>query len=141
MKADIDKLPPTRGLIDLSSHSTGGSPLIEGYTLTKIYDDILLVKPLDESGDGDSILKGGVYVPKNASSNAWRLGKVLLKGKNAKNVKVGDCVIFPNDLGLTVKNIKVAGFGVVKSGFFLNEQRLFGTCTPPEEDEDSVSDS
>jgi hypothetical protein len=132
-KASIDNLAPTRGLIDLSAHSQGESPLMEGYTLEKVYDDIILVKPLDESEDGDAILKGGVYVPKNAVSQAWRIGKVLLKGPGAVNVKVGDCVIFPNDRGLNVKNMEVAGVGKVKSGMFLNEQRLFGTCSPNED--------
>ena len=114
---------------------------MDGYTLKKVYDDILLVLPMDESEDGDAILKGGVYVPKNAVSQAWRIGKVLLKGPKAKNVKVGEYVIFPNDRGLTVKNIKVSGIGTVRSGFFLNEERLFGTCEPPVEDESSTTDS
>lgn len=130
MKADIDKLAPTKGLIDLSSHSSGESPLIDGYTLDNIYDDIILVRPVDESEDGDAILKNGVYIPKNAVTQAWRVGKVLLKGPNANNVEVGDYVIFPNDRGLTVKNINVTGVGKVKAGYFLNEQRLFGTCSP-----------
>ena len=137
-KANIDQIAPTRGLIDLSAHSEGDSPLIEGYTLNKVYDDIILVKPLDESEDGDAILKGGVYVPKNAVSQAWRVGQVLLKGPAAVNVEVGDCVIYPNDRGLNVKNINVEGVGKVKSGTFLNEQRLFGTCTP---DESSTSNT
>ena len=141
MSADIDNIKPTKGLIDLSTQSKGDNPLMDGYTLTKIYDDILLVRPIDESEDGDAILKGGVYIPKNAVSQAWRIGKVLLKGPKATNVELGEYVIFPNDRGLTVKNIKVAGIGTVKSGFFLNEERLFGTCTPPEEDEDSSSDA
>ena len=141
MKADIDTLAVKRSLIDLSSHSSGDSPLMDGYTLTNIYDDILLVKPMDESEDGDAILKGGVYVPKNAVSQAWRVGQVLLTGPSVTNVKVGEYVIFPNDRGLTVKNIKVKGIGTVKAGYFLNEERLFGTCEPPTEDEDSTSDT
>ncbi len=144
MKADIDALKPTRGLIDLSSHSTGESPLIEGYSLDKVYDDIILVKPVDESEDGDAILKGGVFIPKNAVTQAWRVGLVLLKGPCATSVEVGEYVIFPNDKGLTVKNIKVTGVGTVKSGYFLNEERLFGTCSLIEaepEDEDSPSDT
>ena len=141
MSANIDALKPTKGLIDLSTQSKGDSPLLEGYTLTKVYDDILLVRPVDESEDGDAILKKGIYIPKNAVTAAWRIGKVLLKGPRAENVKVGDYVIFPNDRGLTVKNLKVAGVGTVRSGFFLNEERLFGTCEPPEDDEDSTTDS
>jgi hypothetical protein len=141
MKTSIDNLAPQKSLIDLSAHSGGDSPLIEGYTLTGIYDDILLVKPMDESEDGDAILKGGVYVPKNAVSQAWRIGKVLLAGPSVRNTKVGEYVIFPNDRGLTVKNVQVKGIGLVKAGYFLNEERLFGTCEPPESDEDSTTDS
>jgi hypothetical protein len=141
MKTSIDNLVPTRSLIDLSAHSDGASPLIEGYTLTSIYDDILLVKPMDESTDGDAILKGGVYIPKNAVGQSWRVGKVLLVGPSVRNTKVGECVIFPNDRGLTVKNVRVKGIGLVKSGYFLNEERLFGTCEPPKSDEDSSTDS
>ena len=141
MKANIDALKPSRGLIDLATHSTGESPLIEGYTLDKVYDDIILVRPVDESEDGDAILKGGVFIPKNAVTQAWRVGQVLLKGPNANSVEVGEHVIFPNDKGITVKNIKVTGVGTVRSGYFLNEERLFGTCTPIESaDEDSPSD-
>ena len=141
MKADIDTIAPTRSLIDLSTHSGGDSPLMDGYTLTSIYDDIILVRPMDESEDGDAILKGGVYVPKNAVSQAWRVGQVLLAGPSVRNTKVGEYVIFPNDRGLTVKNMKVKDLGVVRIGYFLNEERLFGTCEPPESDEDSASDS
>ena len=141
MKASIDNLAPTRSLIDVSAHSNGDSPLVDGYVLKKLYSDIILVKPVDESEDGDSIIKKGILIPKNAAMNAWRVGQVILKGPDAANVDIGDFVIFPNDRGLTVKNLNVAGVGVVKSGSFLNEERLFGTCEPGETDEDSSSDS
>lgn len=135
-KANIDTLAPTRNLIDLSNHTDGGSPLLDGYQLDKVYDDILLVLPVDESEDGDAILKKGIYVPKNAAGQAWRVGRVILKGPRAKNVKVGDYVIFPNDRGLFVKNMVVKGVGNVRSGMFLNEERLFGTCSPVEESDE-----
>ena len=135
-KANIDTLAPTRNLIDLSNHTDGGSPLLDGYQLDKVYDDILLVLPVDESEDGDAILKKGIYVPKNSAGQAWRVGRVILKGPRAKNVKVGDYVIFPNDRGLFVKNMVVKGVGNVRSGMFLNEERLFGTCSPVEESDE-----
>ena len=47
-------------------------------------------------------------------------------GKVVKEPQQGDIVIFPNDKGVTVSNMDIDGYGVVKKGMFLNEQRLFG---------------
>ena len=40
--------------------------------------------------------------------------------------KKDDIVIFPNDKGVTVANMEIEGYGKIKKGMFLNEQRLFG---------------
>ena len=127
MPADIDIIKPTRSLIDLDSHSEGDFG-IDDFKLKFIFDDILLVEYVDESETGD-ILRNGIVVPVNAVNKAWRKGKVILAGPNSKYAKVGDIVLFPNNVGVTVAKIYVEGVGMVKSGLFLNEDRMFGICT------------
>jgi hypothetical protein len=128
MAANIDQLTPTRNLIDLSSHSSGDFG-IDDYTLTFIFDDILLVKYIDLTEDGDGITRNGLYIPTNALTKAWRKGKVIIAGPKAQYTKKDDIVIFPNNLGVAVSNIDVEGYGKLDKGIFLNENRIFGICT------------
>jgi cellobiose-specific phosphotransferase system component IIB len=127
MPLDIDLLPTTRSLIDLSSHSSGDFGL-EDYELTFILDDIILVEYVDISSDGDNIVRNGLYVPTNAVTKAWRKARVILTGPNVKHAKKGDIVVFPNNLGVTVSNMDIEGHGKIKKGIFLNESRIFGIC-------------
>ncbi len=131
MPADIDKLTPTRSLIDLTKHSDGDFGL-DNLELTFIFDDILLVEYIDETEDGD-ILRNGIVVPTNTLTKAWRKAKVILAGPNAKYAKKDDIVVFPSNLGVTVSNLDVTGKGKIKSGVFLNEDRVFGICKPKDE--------
>jgi hypothetical protein len=125
-KVSIDKLAPTRGLMDLSSYSGGEDISLYGYELSTLYDDIILLTMVDESEDGESVLRDGIYIPLNANTKAWRIGKVLIKGPNCISVKSGNHVMFPGDKGIPVKNMYVKGFGQVKTGYFINEERIFG---------------
>lgn len=127
MPLDIDLLPTTRSLIDLSSHSSGDFGL-EDYELTFILDDIILVEYVDISSDGDSITRNGLFVPTNALTKAWRKARVILTGPNVKHAKKDDIVVFPNNLGVTVSNMDIEGYGKIKKGIFLNESRIFGIC-------------
>lgn len=131
MAADIDKLIPTRGLIDLSSHSSGDFGL-EGYELKFLFDDIVLVELVDLSESGDTIMRNGLHVPTNAVRMAWRKGKVMLKGPRVAYANVGDIVTFPSNMGVAIANIKLADGETVKNGMFLNEARMFGICAPLE---------
>lgn len=134
MRANIDQIAPTRSLIDLSSHSEGDFG-IRDYELSFIFDDILLVEYIDATNDGDGVIRNGIYVPTNALTKAWRKARVILAGPDAKYTKVGDIVIFPNNLGVTVSNIDIENVGPVKSGVFLNENRIFGICKPKNKDD------
>jgi hypothetical protein len=58
----------------------------------------------------------------------WRKGKVILKGPNVLFTEVGEIVVFPSGMGSGVSNLEVKGYGKVKNGLFLNEQRMFGVC-------------
>jgi len=138
MRADIDKVQPTRSLIDLSSHSSGDFGL-DDYILNFIFDDIILVEYIDLTDDGDGITRNGIYIPTNAITKAWRKARVLLTGPNVKYTEVGNIVLFPNNLGVTVSNIDVDGVGKVKSGVFLNENRIFGICKPKTNDSNTTS--
>lgn len=131
MPADIDQLLPSRNLIDLTSHSDGNFGM-DDYVLSQIYNDIILVEFIDLSEDGDNIKRGSIYVPTNTLTQAWRKAKVILVGTEVKNTKVGDIVMFPNDKGVSVSGMEVAGYGKIKRGMFLNEQRLFGKCAVKE---------
>ena len=129
-QVNIDALAPKKSLIDLDGHSEGGFDLTDDYCLSFLFDDILLVEYIDEVEDnsGTSILRGGIYIPVNAANKAWRKAKVILAGPEAKYVKKGDIVMFPNNKGASIANINIEGHGKVRKGMFLNEQRLFGIC-------------
>jgi len=133
-KVSIDNIAPTRKLTDLSSYAGGENVSLYGYELSNLYDDIILLTMVDESEDGESILRDGIYIPLNANTKAWRIGKVMLKGPACTNVKVGQHVVFPGDKGIPVKNMDIKGVGRVKTGYFLNEERIFGIVEPVEQD-------
>ncbi len=124
--ASIDNLAPTRSLIDLSKPDKGDFG-IDDYELSFIFDDILLIEYVDETEDGD-VMKGSIVVPSNALNKAWRKGRVILSGPDAKYAKEGDVVIFPNNMGVTISGVTITGKGKVKNGVFLNEERMFGIC-------------
>jgi cellobiose-specific phosphotransferase system component IIB len=128
-QASIDQLTPTRSLIDLSSHSSGDFGL-EDYELNFIFDDIVLVEYIDMTATGDGIMRNGLYIPTNTLTKAWRKAKVILAGPQVKYTKVGDIVIFPNNLGVTVSNIDISDHGKISNAVFLNESRIFGICKP-----------
>lgn len=127
--ADIDQLTPTKGLIDLSDHSQGEGPLLLGYELNELFDDIILATYSDLDECGDNIVRDGIVIPGNAAERAWRIAQVVLTGPNCTQVKEGDHVIFPNNFGMRASNIKVTGRkDKIKNSVFLNEERIFGTC-------------
>lgn len=125
----LDNLKNTRSLIDLEGCSTGDFGL-DDYSLSFLFDDIVLVEMIDEVSDGmgDAVRRGELYIPTNAMTKAWRKGKVVMKGPSVRYCEAGDIVVFPNDKGATVSNLLVEGYGKVGKGMFLNEQRLFGIC-------------
>ena len=110
-----------------------------GYNLKSVLDDILLVKYVDETEDGTSIMRNGLLVPINTDTKAWRIGEVILAGNNVKVAKIGEYVCFPNNLGVPISNIEIDGYGKLKKGIFLNEQRIFGICTLRKDDNESIA--
>jgi len=128
---DINKLNPTRSLIDLSgfpSNSLDSS--IIGYDLVDVLDDIILAEFVDVSASGNEIVRNGLVVPINAQTNAWRIGRVVLCGRGCVLVKKGDYVCFPNNMGVNISKIDVVDHGTIESGQFLNEHRIFGVVRP-----------
>ena len=121
--ASIDNLAPTRSLNDLDF----------------IFDDILLVEYVDETDEGDEVIRNGIVVPTNALTKAWRKGRIILAGPETKYAKEGDIVIFPNNMGVTISNITVSGKKKVKKGIFLNEERMFGICKRKDDSSKSSS--
>jgi hypothetical protein len=131
MSANIDQLAPTRSLIDLSRYSDNDFGLHD-FDLCELFDDLILAEYLDQSDDGETIMRDGVLVPTNAVTRAWRIGRVILAGRKCDNVKPGDQIMFPHDKGIPVKGITVEGHGELKHGIFLNEERLFGVVKAKE---------
>jgi co-chaperonin GroES (HSP10) len=130
MPANIDLLPVHKSLIDLSELPKNSfNSVFYGYNIKTVLDDVLLVKYVDETEDGSSIVRNGIVIPINADTKAWRIGEVVLCGPTAKYVKKGDYVCFPNNLGVPVANLDIDGYGNLKKGLFLNEQRIFGICS------------
>ena len=129
----IDKLKPLRSHIDLSDKSLPSDFGMDDYVLSKLMDDVMLIEFCDlQSGeDGlEYVMRGGIAVPVNQVHNMWRKGKVILKGPNVQYTDIGEVVLFPANMGIQVTNIEVRGYGKVKKGLFLNEQRMFGCCEP-----------
>jgi len=128
--ASIDLLPTQRSLIDLDGFHKGNFSMGEDFKLSFVFDDIVLVEFIDEVSDGksDTIMRDGILVPTNSLIKAWRKAKVVLVGPSVKFCKPKDIVIFPNDKGASVSNIEIEGYGKLRKGVFLNEQRLFGIC-------------
>jgi hypothetical protein len=125
----IDLIPKNvenlnKGLVELESYKNSDLNL-EGWELTDVLDDILMVEYIDISSDGTQIKRGNIWVPVNVVNFAWRVGKVHLAGPNCQTVKKSDCVIFPND-----KGIKVASLNNISNLVFLNEARIFGVAKP-----------
>jgi cellobiose-specific phosphotransferase system component IIB len=126
----IDVLAPTRSLINLDSFHNGNFSIGDDFKLSFVFDDIVLVEFIDEvsDGKGDVVMRGNIFVPTNALVKAWRKAVVVLVGPSVKYCKPNDIVIFPNDKGASVSNIEIEGYGKLRKGVFLNEQRLFGVC-------------
>jgi hypothetical protein len=140
MPANIDLLPTQKSLIDLSELPKNSfNSVLYGYNLKSLLDDILLVRYVDETDDGTSILRNGIVVPINAETKAWRIGEIILCGPSSKHVKNGDHICFPNNLGIPIANIEVEGYGTLKKGLFLNEQRIFGIVTVRQDNESVAS--
>lgn len=123
----MDNVKHKKGMIDLDANSEGFFGL-DDYKLSFVFDDIVLVEFVDEIEDskGSAVMRNGLYVPTNVNTKAWRKAKVVLVGPNVAFCKKDDIVIFPNDKGVSVANLDVDGYGKVKKGMFLNEQRMFG---------------
>jgi hypothetical protein len=125
-KVSVDKLSTKKSLIDLQSHSDGDFG-IDDFVLKKVLGDVILVEYIDigEGSGGEAIERNGIYIPTNTLKQAWRKAEVVLVGPEVEQTEVGDYVLFPNDIGVTVANVDVDG-RTLKKGIFLNEQRIFG---------------
>ena len=112
-----------KGLVRLEDYTGSDLNLIE-WKLTGVLDDILMCQFVDTNADGTEIERGGIWVPINATLQAWRVAKVILAGPRAR-VKVGQHVMFPSTFGMKASNING-----LKHICFLNEDRIFGICEP-----------
>ena len=110
------------GLVQIDKYK-GNDFELNGWNLTKVLDDILMVQYVDINEAGTEIKRGNIWLPINAVQHTWRIGVILLAGPNCKTVKQGDHVVFPND-----KGIQVANLNNLKNIVFLNEARVFGVC-------------
>jgi hypothetical protein len=131
MSFSIDVLAPQKSHIDLSDKMLPSDFGLDDYQLSNLFDDVILIEYCDLHGGEDGseyILRGGIAVPINQVHNAWRKGKVILNGPRVQYAKVGDVVVFPNNMGIPITNLEVEGYGKIKNGLFINEQRMFGIC-------------
>ena len=129
---DITTIAGTRSLIDLSDTDTKSMNL-ENYTLSKLFDDIILVEYLDENENAE-VTRDGFVLPGAVVKNLWRKGKVILTGQGVELCKADDIVLFPNDKGILITNVEVEHYGKVKKGMFLNERRIFGKLKEKQHD-------
>jgi hypothetical protein len=130
MAVSIDVLAPQKSHLDLSDSALPTDFGLDDYKLTKLFDDVILIEYCDMVSEetGDYVMRGSIAIPVAQIHNAWRKGKVLLKGPNVRYTDIGEIVMFPTNMGIGISNIDVAGHGMVKHGLFINEQRMFGGC-------------
>lgn len=114
------------GLVQIDNYK-GSEFELDGWKLSRVLDDILMVQYADINEEGDLVKRGSMWVPIHAVNHVWRVGKVLLAGPNCKTVKEEDYIVFPNDKGIQVSNLNG-----LKNIVFLNESRIFGVCVPKE---------
>jgi hypothetical protein len=131
MRADIDKLLPERGLIQLSADAVVDMD-VDNFKLTRLHGDVLFCEYIDMSEDGESILRNGIFVPLHVRTQAWRKARVIIAGVDAKWSKEDEIVLFPNNYGVAIENLEIDGKGKIKHGVFLNESRIFGVCVESE---------
>jgi hypothetical protein len=112
------------GIVQLEQYQ-GHALELDGWKLTDVLDDILMVQYIDVNENGTEIKRGSIWVPINTVNFVWRVGKVVLAGPNCKTVKQNDFIVFPNDKGIQAANIND-----IKNIVFLNESRIFGICEP-----------
>jgi co-chaperonin GroES (HSP10) len=107
------------GLANIESYKD--CPLPEDYEVVELLGNIIQVEYADVANDGKSLVRNGIILPNEVvDQKAWRIGKVLLVGPDARQVKKGHYVMFPGDKGLI--GIQKGGKTVV----FLDEKRIFG---------------
>jgi cellobiose-specific phosphotransferase system component IIB len=131
MTQSIDILRPQKSHIDLSNKTLPSDFGLDDYVLSELLDDAILIEYCDLHGSEDGaeyILRGGIAVPVNQVHNAWRKGTVILTGPNVRQVKKGQIIVFPNNMGIPISNLEVDDHGKVKNGLLINEQRIFGIC-------------
>tara|TARA_A100001201_G_scaffold51132_1_gene50802 strand:+ start:666 stop:1148 length:483 start_codon:yes stop_codon:yes gene_type:complete len=125
-----------RSLIDLDTYQHTDNFSLHGYKLSKVMDDIVLAQYADLAEDGKTIERNGIYIPLSQVQKTWRLARVVLAGPNCKFSNVGDIVCFPDDKGIKVDNIKVAGYDdPLRNCLFLSEDRFFGVCEQVDQDD------
>ena len=110
------------GLPSLDLTEMQGNPVPPDIEITGVLGDILMCEIADESEDGQTVNRGGIFVSTDISKKLWRVGKVVKAGPQCSDaVKVGDHVMYPSDKGIPMIQHK-------KKYIFLNEQRIFCTC-------------
>jgi hypothetical protein len=131
-KVSIDLAPVQKSHIDLSDRNLPTDfGITDDYVFSALIDDVVLVEFADIIEDGiggQALSRGGIAIPLSHVQSAWRKGRVILIGPRVQYTKVGDIVVFPNNMGIDISNLEVAGHGKLKNGHFLNEQRIFGIC-------------
>lgn len=141
MSLSVDILPTQKSHIDLSDRLLPQDFDLKDFVFKKLLDDVILVEFIDLVGDeGEYAERNGILISTTEVQNMWRKGKVILKGPNANYVEVGDIVVFPNNMGIPIKNLEVWEHGPLKNGLFLNEQRIFGVCERLEKNEEDRKD-
>jgi len=131
MTQSIDILAPQKSHINLSDKTLPTDFGMDDYVLSELLDDAILIEYCDLHGGEEGaeyILRGGIAVPINQVHNAWRKGTVILTGPTVRQVKKGQIIVFPNNMGIPISNLEVDDHGKVKNGLLINEQRIFGIC-------------
>ena len=127
----IDLRRAQKSHIDLSDKQLPSDFGLDDYKLSQLFDDVILLEYCDMISDengNDFVMRRGLAIPVQQVHNAWRKGTVVLKGPNVLQAKIGDIVVFPNNMGIPISNLEVEGYGRLDNGLFLNEQRMFGIC-------------
>ena len=125
-----------RSLIDLDTYQHTDQFSLQGYSMSRVMDDIVLAQYVDLSEEGDTIERNGIHIPLAQVQRTWRLAKVILNGPLCKFCSVDDIVCFPDDKGIRADNIRVVGYDEpLRNCLFLSETRFFGVCDSLDQDD------
>lgn len=102
------------------------------WNIKQLYGTTLWVQLIDEP-DADTLVKNGITIPISQTKGLYRIGRVLMAGKDVKESKVGEYIRFSHGLGSPFEQ-KVGGYRTC----LLREEQVMMVVYPPFDTEEEI---